>query len=360
MLQKTRLDQTETVLPDPQSSAEEAQLNYVSDAEPGIRRIKSGRGFGYRTADGGRVEDDRTLERIRKLVIPPAWTDVWISPDPKGHIQATGRDDRGRKQYRYHERWSACRDESKYSSLIAFAEALPRLRERIEADLRQRNLTRDRVIASVIWLLDNTMIRVGNATYARDNKSFGLTTLRRRHVAVEGNRVRFNFKGKSGRDWKLDLVDRRVVRVVRQAQELPGQQLFQYIDDEGTRRAIQSQDVNRYLKEAMGADFSSKHFRTWGGTKSAAALFAAVPLPETQRAVRITLNNVIDAVAQRLGNTRAVCRQCYIHPAVIEAWQDGTLASTIAAASRSVRKPPSGLDREEAILLKWLKSRELT
>ena len=205
---------------------------------------------------------------------------MWISPAANGHIQATGRDDRGRKQYRYHERWSATRDEAKYSSLVAFAEALPKLRERIDADLRRRDLSRDRVIASVIWLLDNTMIRVGNATYARDNKSFGLTTLRQRHVAVEGSRIRFAFKGKSGKQWKLDLVDRRIVRTVRQVQELPGQQLFQYLDENGERRSVSSQDVNDYLREAMGADFTSKHFRTWGGTEDGARPVCRHALPE--------------------------------------------------------------------------------
>ena len=236
---------------------------------------RQGYGFAYRDAGGARLDDPNTLARIRALAIPPAWTDVWISPAANGHIQATGRDLRGRKQYRYHERWSATRDEAKYSNLVAFAEALPKLRERIDRDLRRRDLSRDRVIASVIWLLDNTMIRVGNATYARDNKSFGLTTLRQRHVAVEGSRIRFAFKGKSGKQWKLDLVDRRIVRTVRQMQELAGQQLFQYLDENGDRRSVSSQDVNDYLREATGTDFTSKHFRTWGGTKAGARLVCA-------------------------------------------------------------------------------------
>ena len=347
------------VLPDPELSAKDARLNYVSDAEPGIRRIRRGpQRFGYRTPRGKRVEDEETLARIRKLAIPPAWTDVWISPDPKGHIQATGRDDRGRKQYRYHERWSAIRDEAKYSSLVAFAEALPALRQRIDTALRHPSLSRDRVVASVIWLLDNTMIRVGNATYARDNQSFGLTTLRQRHAAIEGARVRFSFKGKSGKQWKLELVDRRIVRIVRQAQDLPGQQLFQYLDDSGEARQVSSQDVNDYLREATGADFSSKHFRTWGGTRTAAALFAATPLPETQRERKIVLNRVIDQVAERLGNTRAVSRKCYVHPAVIESWLAGSLEDEMAAARKSFRKPIEGLDADEMLVLKWLKARE--
>lgn len=358
MLQETKSDLLAIVTPRPLASAEEAALHYASDAEPGIRRIKAGRGFGYRTAEGSRVEDRGTLDRIGKLGIPPAWTDVWISPDPNGHIQATGRDDRGRKQYRYHERWSACRDEAKFASLVGFAEALPRLRKRIDADLRKRGLCRERVLASIVWLLDNTMIRIGNATYARANKSFGLTTLRRRHVAVEGNRVRFDFKGKSGRHWQLDLVDRRIVRIIRQAQELPGQHLFQYIDDEGSRRAVHSHDVNDYLRQAMGADFTSKHFRTWGGTKAALALFAQVPLPDTDRAKRITVNRLVDDVAGWLGNTRTISRRCYIHPAVIESWQNGALEAQIAVARRGVRRASRHMDQEEMIVLRWLRARE--
>jgi DNA topoisomerase-1 len=351
----------DAVTPDPQLSAKEAQLRYVSDTEPGIRRVKSGgRRFGYRTADGERVQDEETLARIRTLAIPPAWTDVWISPHPRGHIQATGRDQRGRKQYRYHERWSAYRGEAKYSSLIAFAEALPKLRQRMSEDLRRRDLTRELVAASVVWLLDNTMIRVGNATYARDNKSFGLTTLRQRHAEVDGSRVRFAFKGKSGKQWKLELVDRRIVRVVRQVQELPGQHLFQYFDAEGEPRALTSQDVNDYLREAMGADFSSKHFRTWGGTTTAAGLFASTDLPDSKHGQKIVLNQLIDQVAERLGNTRAICRKCYVHPAVIESWLAGTLGEEMAAARKSFRKPIEGLDEEETLVLRWLKSKVAT
>ena len=240
------------------------RLRYVSDAEPGIRRKSSDKGFAYVRPDGKPVSDKETLARIAAVVIPPAWTDVWICPDSDGHIQATGRDLRGRKQYRYHQRWSESRDGVKYSSLVAFARSLPAIRARIDSDLRKRELPRERVVASVIWLLDNTMIRVGNAVYARDNKSFGLTTLRSRHVTVEGAKLRFTFKGKSGKEWKLKLIDQRMARIVRSIQELPGQHLFQYIGEDGERRVVRSQDVNAYLREA-GTDFSSKHFRTWGG-----------------------------------------------------------------------------------------------
>lgn len=335
--------------------AEQAALTYVSDEEPGIRRRRSGRGFYYVDAGGNKLGGGRTVERIRALAIPPAWTDVWISPDEKGHIQATGRDQRGRKQYRYHDRWALCRDEVKYASLAAFAEALPKLRGRIDADLRKRSLSFERVAAAIVWLLDNTMIRVGNPAYARDNKSFGLTTLRSRHVAVDGSSLRFAFKGKSGKEWKLKLVDRRMARILRSIQDLPGQDLFQYVDEDGSRRRIASSDINDYIREATGADFSSKHFRTWGGTVHAATLLAALALPETGTGRRQALNRAIDAVASRLGNTRAVCRTCYIHPGVIASWEKGTLAGELHAARRSFRKLPEGLDEEEMTVLRWLK-----
>ena len=240
MLEKTKTAPGENgSRPDAEESARQASLTYVSDSEPGIRRKRSGKGFSFVGANGKPVSDRKTLARIRALVIPPAWTDVWICADPDGHIQATGRDQRGRKQYRYHPRWSASRDEVKYSSLAEFARALPSIRERIDTDLRKRELPRERVVASVVWLLDNTMIRVGNAAYARDNKSFGLTTLRSRHVAVEGAKLRFAFKGKSGKEWKLKLIDRRMAKIIRSIQELPGQHLFQYLDEDGERRIVQ-------------------------------------------------------------------------------------------------------------------------
>jgi DNA topoisomerase-1 len=347
----------EKVLPPPEKSAASASLIHTTDEERGIRRRRAGAGFFYIRPDGKRLKNVDTLARIRSLAIPPAWEDVWISAHPEGHIQATGRDQRGRKQYRYHPRWAACRDEVKYSSLTAFAGALPRLRRAIDADLRRRGLPRERVVASIVWLLDNTMIRVGNAAYARDNKSFGLTTLRDRHVEITGSTLRFAFKGKSGKEWRLKLVDRRIAKVVRGAQDLPGQHLFQYIGESGDRRAIQSQDVNDYIRQATGADFSSKHFRTWGGTISAAALFAERPLPRTKGETKRVMNEIIDQVAHRLGNTRAVCRNCYIHPVVIEAWSAGSLVDEMAKARRSFRKPIAGLDLEETLVLKWLSNR---
>jgi DNA topoisomerase-1 len=344
----------EKVLPLPETSARRASLIHTSDEEPGIRRKGSPRRFFYIAPGGKKLGEGETMTRIRSLAIPPAWTDVWISPEPDGHIQATGRDQRGRKQYRYHHRWSACRDEVKYSSLVAFAKALPRLRARVDADLRRRGLPRERVIASIVWLLDNTMIRVGNAAYARDNKSFGLTTLRDRHVEITGATLRFTFMGKSGKEWRLKLADRRIAKVVRGAQDIPGQHLFQYLDSDGSRRAIRSQDVNDYIREATGVDLSSKHFRTWGGTIHAATLFALEPPPDSKATSRRVMNSLIDQVAHRLGNTRAVCRKCYIHPRVMETWEAGKLAEEMLAARRSFRKPLSGLDEEETLILKWL------
>ncbi|MBL8580077.1 MAG: DNA topoisomerase IB [Mesorhizobium sp.] len=338
-------------------AARRAALAYVTDAEPGIRRRKSGAGFSYLRPSGNPVADTKSLRRIKELAIPPAWTDVWISPDAGGHIQATGRDQRGRKQYRYHARWSQCRDEVKYSSLADFARLLPRLRRKIDADLRIRGLPRDRVIASIVWLLDNTMIRVGNAVYARDNKSFGLTTLRSRHVEVEGSKLRFAFKGKSGKEWKLKLVDRRIARIVRAIQDLPGQHLFQYIEEDGARRIVTSQDVNEYIRDATDGEFSSKHFRTWGGTVRALSLFSQIPLPETKAATARAMNIIVDEVAKHLGNTRAVCRRCYVHPLVMASWQEGNLARELEKAKRLKRKR-AGLDAEEALALRWLEMKK--
>ena len=329
-------------------------LSYVNDGEPGIRRRRSGKGFGYRDADGNRVEDPEVLRRIRALAIPPAWEDVWICADPVGHIQATGRDQRGRKQYRYHPDWTAFRDEAKFGSLAAFAHSLPKLRERVDTDLRRRGLPRERVIASVIWLLDNTLIRIGNDAYRRENKSFGLTTLRSKHLEIQGSSLRFSFRGKSGKEWKLKLTDRRIAKIVRAIQELPGQHLFQYVDEEGARREINSQNVNDYIREAIGSDFTSKHFRTWNATVFTALELAGHPLPETKRAQTLTLNEVLDRVAARLNNTRAVCRSCYVHPAIFDAWLEGGFDEQIKAIRARARRPFKNLDAEESTVLRWL------
>jgi len=337
--------------------AEAAELIYATDDAPGIRRRRSGRYFSYHDPSGRLLRDEDALARIRQLAIPPAWTEVWIAPSADAHIQATGRDVKGRKQYRYHVRWAACRDEVKYSSLVAFGRALPAIRRRVDADLASRGLSRDKVLASIVWLLDNVMIRVGNIGYAKQNGSFGLTTLRDRHVQVAGSTLRFAFRGKSGKDWKLKVTDRRVARVVKGAQDIPGQHLFQYFDEAGARRAVASHDVNAYLREIGGEGFTSKHFRTWGGTVAMAAELAALPLPETKRETAVALNAAIDRVAARLGNTRSVCRKCYVHPLVVDGWLAGTLAPELADARRGLRTPKQ-LDRDEAILLAWLSRKE--
>jgi DNA topoisomerase-1 len=348
LLQKT------PAIPHPEEAAALASLSYITDAGPGISRRRRGRGFAYYNSDGSQIRDEAELSRIRSLAIPPAYTDVWISPDPEGHIQATGRDARGRKQYRYHPRWRETRDAAKYGSLAAFGAALPDLRAAIDADLRKRGLSRERVLASIVWLLEHTLIRIGNQTYARDNKSFGLTTLRRKHVELDGSRVRFRFRGKSGKNWELQLVDRRMVRIMRSMQEMRGQHLFQYEDEDGERRLVHSHDVNDYLREATGHAFTSKHFRTWAGTVTAARLLIETPLPETQAATKIALNKALDEVARRLGNTRTVCRSCYVHPLVLERWSEGSLADDMAAASRRTRPIP-GLEPDEAMVLNWLR-----
>lgn len=343
---------------EPTAEAEAAGLVYAVDTEPGILRRRAGKGFWYVDPGGEKVSNFQTLARIRALAIPPAWTDVWISARADAHIQATGRDDRGRKQYRYHARWTACRDEVKYGSLVNFADTLPELRERIDLDLSRRGLPQERVLASVVWLLDRAMIRVGNASYARDNKSFGLTTLRDRHVDVRGATLRFAFRGKSGKEWRLRISDRRIARVVKGAQDLPGQHLFQYIADDGSRRAVTSQDVNAYIHEATGSDFSSKHFRTWGGTVRATQLLAPTPLPENDRAVARTLNAVIDQVAAHLGNTRTVCRKCYVHPLVVRSWTEGRLGDELTAVASASRSSRERLSREEDLVFRWLQNAE--
>jgi DNA topoisomerase I len=349
------LDHPELAIRDPIEDARRADLTYVNDSEPGIRRRRAGKGFFYTAADGARVTDPETLARIRRLAIPPAWTDVWICERLDGHIQATGRDLRGRKQYRYHPDWFACRDEVKFTSLVAFAEALPKLRARVDKDLARHGVPLERALASIVWLLDRTMIRIGNKAYTRENNSFGLTTLRSRHVAVEGTRLRFSFTGKSGQEWRLKLTDRRIARVVRTIQELPGQHLFQYIDEDNARRPVSSQDVNAYIREHAGGIFTSKHFRTWGATRAAAILLALEPPGTSRRQKARQLNEIVDHVARRLNNTRAVCRRCYIHPAAIQAWEEGRLAAEMLELRRRHRRPLKGLSEEESLVLRWLR-----
>jgi DNA topoisomerase I len=306
--------------------ARAAGLRYVSDAVPGIVRRRRGKAFHYRHAGGGPVRDRRTLGRIRALAIPPAWRDVWICSADDGHLQATGRDARRRKQYRYHRRWREVRDETKYGRLIPFAAALPRIRRRVARDLARPGLPRAKVLATVVRLLETTRARIGNEEYARENESFGLTTLRERQVRVEGSKLRFRFRGKSGVEHAIELDDRRLARIVRRMQDLPGEELFRYVADDGETRRIESADVNAYLKEASGEDFTSKDFRTWAGTVVTARALYRIGTFDTQAEAKRNVVQAIEAVAGALGNTKAVCRKCYIHPEVLECYLDGELA----------------------------------
>jgi DNA topoisomerase-1 len=332
-------------------AARAAGLRYVNDAMPGIRRTARNGSFTYVDADGKTVRDDETLARIRALAIPPAWTDVWICASERGHLQATGRDARGRKQYRYHSRWRKLRDEAKYGRMIEFGQELPALRRRVRHDMALPGLPREKVVATVVRLLDKTLIRVGNDEYARDNGSYGLTTMRAKHAKVNGSTVRFEFKGKSGKMHSVDVEDARAARIVKRCRELPGHELFQYIDDHGDRRTVGSEDVNDYVRDVMGQDFTAKDFRTWAGTVFCATALDRVGAFETEREAKANVNDSIKAVAALLGNTPAVSRACYIHPELIESYMDGSFSN------RWIVKPSrrAGLRREEAATLAFLK-----
>ena len=312
-----------------QKDAEAAGLRYVNDSEPGIRRRRAGKGFTYIGVDGDTVRDPNVLSRIRSLVLPPAWTDVWICRFADGHIQATGIDQKGRKQYRYHQRWRELRDEAKFGRMVAFGKALPALRKRVEKDLAKRELSRDKVVAAVIRLLETTLIRVGNRQYVKENKSFGLTTLRDRHVDIEGTTVNFEFRGKSGKVTTCKLKDRRLARIVKSCRDVPGQELFQYYGEDGARHAVTSSEVNAYLHDAMGEDFTAKDFRTWAGTVHAALALMVLGVCETPRKAKRNITAAVKQVAARLNNTVAVCRKSYIHPAVMNAYLEGRLVPGI-------------------------------
>jgi DNA topoisomerase-1 len=319
----------------PVADLQAAHLTYVSDLDPGIRRKKAGHGFNYLGADGRPIADEATLDRIRKLAIPPAWTEVWIAPTERGHIQATGRDVKGRKQYRYHERWREVRDGSKYDRLLAFGRALPRLRKQVDKDLVRRGLPREKVLAAVIRVMEITLIRVGNEEYARANKSFGLTTLRDRHAKVGTAKAEFEFRGKSGKIHKTGFSDRRLARIVKACQDLPGQRLFQYLDHEGQRHSVESADVNAYLRDALAEDFSAKDFRTWAGTLAAARALVTLPACAVEGEAKRNVVTCVKAVAGVLGNTPAICRKAYIHPAVLTAYEAGELALQAAQSDRA-------------------------
>jgi DNA topoisomerase I len=347
-----------TTSTEPQQAAASAGLRYVSDRAPGIKRRRTATGFAYVDVDGRTIRDERELKRIRSLVIPPAWTDVWICANPSGHLQATGRDARGRKQYRYHPRWRTVRDEAKYDRLPSFAAALPAVRRRVARDLAEPILSFNKVVAAVVQLLERTLIRVGNDEYARSNRSYGLTTLESAHARITGSTLRFRFRGKSGKFHDIALSDARLARIVRRCQELPGRQLFQYIDDDGEIHDVGSADVNEYLREASGEDFTAKDFRTWSGTVLAAQALYAMSAATSMTAAKQNVVSAIDDVAGALGNTRSVCRKCYVHPAVLDSYLDGTLLDVPARAmSRAARPVGTGLSAAEKAVVGLLARR---
>jgi DNA topoisomerase-1 len=341
-------------------TAKAAGLRYVSDSKPGIARVRAPVGFDYRHPDGSKVSDEATLTRIRKLAIPPAYENVWICTDPNGHLQAVGRDARGRKQYRYHPRWREVRDEGKYGKMLLFGKRLPRIRAQVQKDLQRRGLPREKVLAAIVRLLETTLMRVGNEEYAKTNKSYGLTTLRNRHVKLEGaSRLSFDFRGKHGTEHHIDLRDKRLASIVRRCQELPGQELFQYLDDNGSPHVVSSEDVNEYLRAIAGAEITAKDFRTWAATNLAALALRELESFDSHAKAKSNVVHAVEAVSKMLGNTPAICRKCYIHPAVFDGYLDGSLLQALKRrADAKLANPRAGLKAEEAAVMGFL-SRQL-
>jgi DNA topoisomerase-1 len=339
---------------EPAEAARAASLRYVTDGKPGMTRHRAGSGFTYRAPDGNLINDRVEIERIKSLGIPPAWKDVWISPHANGHILATGRDARGRKQYRYHPRWRQVRDETKYERMILFAHTLPQIRARVSEDLGRSGLPREKVLATIVYLLQSTLIRVGNEEYARNNGSYGLTTLRNQHVQIEGSRIRFRFKGKSGKPHTIEFSDRRMAKLIRTLRDLPGQDLFQYLDESGEPQPISSTDVNEYLRSISEQDFTAKDFRTWMGTLLAAAGLTREEYFETATEAKSAATAAVAAVAQQLGNTPAISKKCYVHPSVLEAFTSRDLFDLWAKSGSGSSDP--GLAPEENALLRFLEA----
>jgi DNA topoisomerase-1 len=343
---------------EPTEAAKSAGLRYVTDSMRGITREPDGAAFRYVDADGATVEDEATLARIKSLVIPPAWTDVWICRLANGHLQATGRDARKRKQYRYHPRWRSVRDEVKYERMLNFGKALPQIRVAVDAALKLPGLPREKVLATIVELLEVTMMRIGNEEYARTNKSFGLTTLRSRHVNVDGKAVEFRFRGKSGVFHAIKLQDRRLARIIARIRDLPGQELFQYIDDDGEPRTVDSADVNDYLRTVTGEDYTAKDFRTWSGTVLAALALQEFEKFDSEAQAKKNIVRAIESVAEKLGNTPTICRKCYVHPAIIDAYLDGTIVEALRErATRELVDDLHNLSPEEAAVLALLQQR---
>ena len=339
-------------------AAEEAGLRYVSDTCAGYTRKANAEVFDYFDTEGEAIRDEQRLLRLKRLAIPPAWTDVWICPAPDGHIQAIGRDARRRKQYLYHERWRQIRDENKYDRMIDFGKALPKIRRRVAKDIKLPGLPREKVLATVVQLLERTFIRIGNEEYARDNKSFGLTTMKDRHVRVRGSKLRFRFRGKSGRDHEVDVTDRHIAKIISRLQDLPGQDLFQYVDGDGKVRDVSSQDVNEYLREITGEDFSAKDFRTWAGTVLTAIALNAQEKFESKKQAKSNIKTAISAVAKILGNTPAICRKCYVHPAVLRNYLDQeSIEGLKRVTDETLENDELDLRASEKAVLKFLESR---
>lgn len=345
------------MLPDTAGAVRRAELRYVSPGEPGIRRLRSGRGFRYVLPNGSTLREGETLARIRSLAIPPAWKDVWICPNENGHLQATGKDARGRTQYRYHVRWREVRDEAKYHDVVSFARSLPELRRRVASDLAHPKLSKAKVLATVVRVLERTCIRVGNERYAASNRSYGLTTLLDRHANVRKGAVEFRFRGKGGKPYRAKLQDARLASIVKRCRDIPGQRLFQYVDDAGEYHAVTSSDVNDYLKRAMGRPFTAKTFRTWAGTLGTAVLLSGTKRPRGARAGERAVRRAVESVAEGLGNTVAVCRKSYIHPAVVTAFERGALDRHFRRGTRSSRNGSSRLLPEERAVLSLLGER---
>jgi DNA topoisomerase-1 len=340
------------------AAAKSAGLRYVSDSMPGIARMADGDGFRYIDADGNSVRDAAVLARIRSLAVPPAWTDVWICALKNGHLQATGRDAKRRKQYRYHPRWRHLRDEVKYERMLDFGKALPAIRRQVDAALQLPGLPREKVLATIVYLLQVTMMRIGNEEYARSNKSFGLTTLRNRHVRIDGSEVEFRFRGKSGVYHAVKVEDRRLARIIQRTRDLPGQDLFQYVDDEGNQHTVGSADVNEYLRTITGEDYTAKDFRTWSGTVLAALALREFEKFDSEAQAKKNIVRAIESVAKKLGNTPSICRKCYVHPAVIDAYLDGAVLQELRArAEQELAEDLHALQPEEAAVLALLQQR---
>lgn len=348
----TKGKRTSTVIPshepilDPVQSARAAGLRYVSDSQPGLRRVKTSKGFRYVDPEGSAVRDGDTLARIKSLVIPPAWTDVWITRHANGHLQATGRDVKGRKQSRYHPRWREVRDETKYERMALFAHALPKIRERVEGDLKLAGLPRNKVLATIIKLMEETHIRVGNVEYARENGSYGLTTMRNKHVEIHGSKITFDFKGKSGVHHAINLTDKRLANIIKRCEDIPGYELFQFLDHEGNHHSIDSHDVNEYLREITGEHFTAKDFRTWAGSVLAGEMLRQIGPFTTATQAKKNVVQAITEVAARLGNTPSVCRKCYVHPAVLEAYLSGRMSGVARSDVEEIREEIKDVKRK--------------